>query len=157
MAFKYVPWFGQTMAWPMYRPTFGIEPYPAAFAPGFAPSIGPGFGAGFGYAGMPVPMGPPPAMPRRRGWMYARVPFGDEEIREFVLSAIDADPRIPPDVDISVDVSGGVVTLTGTVPSRFAKRAAGDDAWMTPGVWDVKNDLQIVERRKMRRERAAKQ
>ena len=42
---------------------------------------------------------------------------------------------------VDVTVHDGVVTLTGTVPSLMEKRAAGDDAWDTPGVVDVHNDL----------------
>ena len=40
-----------------------------------------------------------------------------------------------------------VVILTGDVSSTLAKRAAGDDAWDTPGVVDVSNQLQVVVRR----------
>lgn len=43
--------------------------------------------------------------------------------------------------DIEVDVENGVVTLEGEVSSRLAKRSAGDDAWDTPGVVDVRNQL----------------
>ena len=46
--------------------------------------------------------------------------------------------------NILIDVHQGVVTLTGTVPSLFQKRMAGDDAWDSPGVVDVHNDLSIV-------------
>jgi osmotically-inducible protein OsmY len=41
-------------------------------------------------------------------------------------------------------VNQGVVTLTGTVSSLEAKRAADDDAWDTPGVREVHNDLIVV-------------
>ena len=43
-----------------------------------------------------------------------------------------------------VAVQHGVVTLTGQVDSAMEKRAAGDDAWETPGVLDVQNDLVIA-------------
>ncbi|CCF85691.1 BON domain-containing protein [Nitrolancea hollandica] len=46
--------------------------------------------------------------------------------------------------NIRINIHRGVVTLTGTVPSLFQKRMAGDDAWDTPGVIDVRNDLRIV-------------
>ena len=36
-----------------------------------------------------------------------------------------------------------VVILGGEVDSTLAKRAAGDDAWDTPGVVDVSNQLTI--------------
>jgi hypothetical protein len=36
------------------------------------------------------------------------------------------------------------VILNGAVSSSRAKRAAGDDAWDTPGVTDVSNQLQVT-------------
>lgn len=45
--------------------------------------------------------------------------------------------------NITVDVSGNVVTLKGTVASMFEKEEAGRVAWYAPGVEDVKNDLVI--------------
>jgi osmotically-inducible protein OsmY len=41
-------------------------------------------------------------------------------------------------------VSGGVVTLTGTVGDYFAFRTAEDIAKFTSGVVDVHNDLIII-------------
>ena len=75
----------------------------------------------------------------------------DEEIKDMVLTSLDADPRIPFDSDISVDVTGGIVTLTGTVPNKRIKHAAGDDAWWIPDVVDVNNELEIVGRQETRR------
>lgn len=49
------------------------------------------------------------------------------------------------DEELKVDVKQGVVILGGEVSGWLAKRAAGDDAWDTPGVADVSN--QIVVRR----------
>lgn len=46
-------------------------------------------------------------------------------------------------LNVRVDVSGGVVTLAGTVASSTEKKAAEDDAWAVPGVKDVRNQLQI--------------
>ena len=48
------------------------------------------------------------------------------------------------DETIRVDVKRSVVILTGEVSSVLAKRAAGDDAWDTPGVVDVSNQLAVV-------------
>ncbi len=45
--------------------------------------------------------------------------------------------------DIDVTVSNGVVTLSGYVESREAKRRAQDIAWGVPGVWDVNNQLKV--------------
>jgi len=44
---------------------------------------------------------------------------------------------------VEVDVDNRVVTLKGTVDSIVEKRAAGDDAWDTPGVVDVNNNLKV--------------
>jgi hyperosmotically inducible periplasmic protein len=44
---------------------------------------------------------------------------------------------------ITVDTSGGVVTLTGTVPSQEAKALAGSIAHDTEGVKDVKNEIAV--------------
>jgi hypothetical protein len=61
--------------------------------------------------------------------------------------SILADPLIPANVEINVDSDAGVVTLTGTVPTKQVKHAAGDDAWWIPGVDDVHNDIQVQVRR----------
>lgn len=68
-----------------------------------------------------------------------------------VMTALDADPRIPFDSDIDVDVTGGHVTLRGTVPSKVIKHAAGDDAFWIPFVVDVHNELEVVGRRQQAR------
>ncbi|MBI4319421.1 MAG: BON domain-containing protein [Chloroflexi bacterium] len=46
-------------------------------------------------------------------------------------------------LNVNVNVSDGVVTLTGTVSSANEKWAAEDDAWAVPFVKDVKNNLQV--------------
>jgi hypothetical protein len=66
----------------------------------------------------------------------------DERIREDVCEALtEAD-----DVDasgIDVQVASGVVTLTGTVDGRFAKRRAEDLADTVSGVREVQNHLRL--------------
>lgn len=47
------------------------------------------------------------------------------------------------DARIKVEVDHRVVVLGGEVDSPTAKRAAGDDAWDTPGVVDVSNQLVV--------------
>jgi len=44
---------------------------------------------------------------------------------------------------IRVDVDHRVVVLGGEVDSPIAKRVAGDDAWDTPGIVDVSNQLVV--------------
>ncbi|MCU1501457.1 MAG: oxidoreductase [Ilumatobacteraceae bacterium] len=45
---------------------------------------------------------------------------------------------------LRVDVKQAVVILQGDVPSRVAKRTAGDDCWDTLGVADVSNQLSVA-------------
>ena len=47
------------------------------------------------------------------------------------------------DSDLKVEVSGSTVTLTGTVDSWYQKEEAGRIAWNTPGIWHVKNELEV--------------
>ena len=47
------------------------------------------------------------------------------------------------DNDITVKVSGTTVTLTGIVTSWYQKEEAGRIAWNTPGIWHVKNELEV--------------
>ncbi|MBI2864063.1 MAG: BON domain-containing protein [Chloroflexi bacterium] len=117
------------------------------FQPGFAPSFAPGWGWGFpnwGLGGL-----------RTWGGTYSPqytatgLPT-DEEIEEMVYDALDDDPIVPYDAPIDVDVAAGVVTLTGTVPNKRVKHAAGTDAWWIPGVVDVVNSLELSGRRRAR-------
>jgi hypothetical protein len=111
--------------------------------PWFAPST---MGFGWGLGGM-----------RRWGGTYSPQYLStglptDDEITEMIYDSIDADPLIPYDADINVDTDAGTVTLSGTVPNKQIKHAAGDDTWWIPGVDDVHNDLQVVSRRPSRTE-----
>lgn len=47
------------------------------------------------------------------------------------------------DSDIAVSVSGTTVTLKGTVGSWYQKEEAARIAWNTPGIWHVKNELEV--------------
>jgi len=70
----------------------------------------------------------------------------DGDIKAAVVERLRVNPFTKDD-DLTVDVTKKVVILTGDVSSTLAKRAAGDDAWDTPGVVDVSNQLQVVVRR----------
>jgi osmotically-inducible protein OsmY len=62
----------------------------------------------------------------------------DDEITEAVEDALLYDPRVNMfDVDVSSDE--GIVTLSGTVRTLEARRAAAQDARNTVGVWRVRN------------------
>ena len=66
----------------------------------------------------------------------------DEIEKEDVIDAIERSLSVD-DSDIDVSVSGTTVTLSGTVNSWYQKDEAGRIAWNTPGIWHVKNELEI--------------
>jgi hypothetical protein len=66
----------------------------------------------------------------------------DERIREEVIDRLDR----APDIDlaqITLDVAAGVVTLSGAVPDRRAKRMVEDLVDQVDGVSEIQNDLRI--------------
>lgn len=64
----------------------------------------------------------------------------DEAIRQAVFDTIAIDPRVSLE-NIICKVELNTVTLTGTVDNLRAKRAAGNDARNTAGVFEVENRL----------------
>lgn len=66
----------------------------------------------------------------------------DERIREMVSETLEDHDAIDA-TDIEVNVSGGEVTLTGTVPNRHMKRLSEDVIEFLPGVRDVTNSLKV--------------
>ncbi len=68
----------------------------------------------------------------------------DEDIRRDVQTALFYDEAVS-SIGINVEVQNGNVTLSGTVQSDLAKRAAGDDAWRVAGVRNVANNLVVHE------------
>lgn len=76
---------------------------------------------------------------------YRELPVAptDGDIKSMVVDRLRDNPWTK-DCDLKVDVKQHVVILGGEVPSTPAKRAAGDDAWDTPGVVDVSNQLKIA-------------
>jgi osmotically-inducible protein OsmY len=67
----------------------------------------------------------------------------DADIKSVLVERLRDNPRTANET-IKVDVKQRVVVLGGDVSSTLAKRAAGDDAWDTPGVSDVSNQLVVV-------------
>lgn len=63
----------------------------------------------------------------------------DEQIKKAVVDMLYWDSRIDAS-DINVEVTGGEVTLRGTVPSYAVKETALFDAWKVPGVKKVNNN-----------------
>lgn len=129
--------------------------WPGTFQPGF-----PGWAPGFGFPGWMGGYGPPAlgyGLGGLRRWGGTYTPQysttglpTDEEITEMIYDSLDADPLIPWDADVDVSVDAGTVTLTGTVPNKRIKHAAGDDAWWIPGVIDVQNNLEVTGRHRAR-------
>lgn len=76
------------------------------------------------------------------GWLREPWPLkpSDGDIKSTVVDRLRENPFTKDD-DLKVDVKQGVVILGGEVANWVAKRAAGDDAWDTPGVVDVSNQL----------------
>ncbi len=66
----------------------------------------------------------------------------DEQAAEAVETALAGEPSLR-DTHIAVDVSDGVVTLAGDVPSADARTRAADLASRPVGVRDVQNQLRV--------------
>jgi hypothetical protein len=69
----------------------------------------------------------------------------DEELRQDVEDALFYDTWVDADA-ITVEVSDGVVTLKGELPSFEEVRFATDDAWDIEGVVGVRTELRVVYR-----------
>jgi osmotically-inducible protein OsmY len=65
----------------------------------------------------------------------------DEDIRSDITAAILADKRVDP-ANLLVSVREGVAFLSGMVGTNEQRGAAEEDAFDTPGVVDVHNELQ---------------
>ena len=66
----------------------------------------------------------------------------DTQIHHDVLEELKWDSRVD-ETEVGVQVAGGVVTLTGTVPSWAKRVAAQEAARRVIGVVDVANDIQV--------------
>jgi len=89
-----------------------------------------------------------PRIGPQRGPHHGKGPIGfhrsDERIRELVCEALTDDGEVDA-TRIEVRVSGGEVTLTGTIEDRRMKRLAEDCVEAVPGVRDVHNQLRLGE------------
>ena len=81
-------------------------------------------------------------VPSRRGQGPKGYERSDERIREDVSDRLYDDPHVDAS-EIDVGVSGGEVTLSGTVDSRDARRRAEDVAERVSGVTYVQNNLRV--------------
>jgi osmotically-inducible protein OsmY len=68
--------------------------------------------------------------------------FVDQDIANEIVTAIDRNTLVDVD-DVTVRVRDGVVTLSGTVPTYAARRAAHDAALFTAGVRGVSNNIAV--------------
>lgn len=75
-----------------------------------------------------------------KGWTVA-----DDRIHDDACEALFDDWNIDA-TDVEVEVSAGVLTLKGTVGSRFEKRESGRVVENIRGVCDVKNELFIKQK-----------
>jgi osmotically-inducible protein OsmY len=66
----------------------------------------------------------------------------DELLQAGVEIILDKDPLVD-EIEVSAVVRDGVVTLVGTVGGQVSREAAEDDAWATPGVRDVRNEIVV--------------
>ncbi len=67
----------------------------------------------------------------------------EEELKKSVLDHLFWDDRVDAS-RIDVEVSGGRVRLSGTVPSVSVSRAAEQDVWHVARVSDVENTLKVI-------------
>ena len=67
---------------------------------------------------------------------------GDRELRSVLVDRLKEN-IFTQDARIRVEVDHRVVVLGGEFDSPIARRVAGDDAWDTPGVLDVSNQLMV--------------
>jgi hypothetical protein len=70
----------------------------------------------------------------------------DDRIREDVCERLERDDRVDAS-DLEVNVSAGVVTLSGNVNDREMKRRAEDIVDSCPGVRDVQNQIRVTRNR----------
>lgn len=68
--------------------------------------------------------------------------FIDQDIANDIVGAIDRNALVNAD-HVTVRVRDGLVTLSGTVPSFSARRAAYEAALYTDGVRGVQNDIAV--------------
>ncbi len=84
-----------------------------------------------------------------RGQFAGRGPRGYQRSDQRLLEDVSDRLTDHPDIDasdIEVTVTGGIVTLAGTVDDRRQKRLAEDAVDDIPGVRDVQNQLQVKQR-----------
>ncbi|MGH2448976.1 MAG: BON domain-containing protein [Chloroflexota bacterium] len=77
------------------------------------------------------------------GQLAGSLSYTDSDIQHHIEHAIDNDQQVPSAAQIEVKVDNGTASLTGTVRHKRTKLAAGHDAWLSPGVTDVRNQIKV--------------
>lgn len=99
-----------------------------------------------GYEGRDQNGAQPAHKPFSRGHYAGKGPRSwvksDERLHELVCDVLTAAPDVDP-TDVEVTVKGGVVTLSGSVPSRRMKRITADTVEAIRGVMDVHNNIEV--------------
>ncbi|MCL6472708.1 MAG: BON domain-containing protein [Firmicutes bacterium] len=67
----------------------------------------------------------------------------DQEIEDDIYAAMRRDVLVD-ETNIIVRVANGIVVLSGSVATMAEKNAAESDAWLTPGVTDVINNIVVT-------------
>ena len=67
----------------------------------------------------------------------------DREMKSALVHRLNEN-LLTADAQIRVEVDHRAIVLSGEVGSPTARRAAGDDAWDTPGAVDVSNQLVVA-------------
>jgi len=76
-------------------------------------------------------------------WKRDVPPPTDGQMKQLLVERLHRDNRTEAE-EITVDVAQGVAVLGGSVSDARVKDAASREAWATPGVVDVKNELRVV-------------
>ncbi len=76
----------------------------------------------------------------------AALPSREEQVVRAVYQAIQLDPLVPAESSITVTLDHDTVILSGEVPSKRARQAAGDDAWWAARGVAVDNRLHVAGR-----------
>ncbi len=67
----------------------------------------------------------------------------DQEIQDDIYGALRRDVLVD-EANIVARVANGIVVLSGSIPTMAEKNAAESDAWLTPGVTDVINNIVVT-------------
>jgi hypothetical protein len=142
---------GSATPYGVNQPTpYGNSPFGVFGGPGLSTAAWPGFQEPSTLR--PIGFQPPLAgagtltqLPQ----VFGRIP-SDDEVENLINEAVDSDPLFAGNVEVEVQCEAGVVTLTGNVPHKSVKHAIGELAWSVPGIVDVKNNLELSGRRRIR-------